>query len=147
MCADDKLVSEALGEKEISGGVVHDLPADLKKALTSDARALETWEDIRPLARNEWICWIESAKKAETKLAGSNGAVPASKRESGDPGVGLAVRIAEIIAIGILDGSGQQSGRQGKQKTFSPACPGSRQDRCACLACEASSRLRAKAVL
>jgi uncharacterized protein YdeI (YjbR/CyaY-like superfamily) len=53
--------------KRISGGVVHDLPADLKKALLSDAKALETWEDITPLARNEWICWIESAKKAETR--------------------------------------------------------------------------------
>jgi len=52
---------------KISGGVVHDLPADLKKALRSDAKALATWEDITPLARNEWICWIESAKKAETR--------------------------------------------------------------------------------
>jgi hypothetical protein len=40
-------MSEALIEKEISGGVVHDLPADLKGALTSDAKALETWEDIK----------------------------------------------------------------------------------------------------
>jgi hypothetical protein len=45
----------------------HDLPADLKRALTSDAKALETWEDITPLARNEWICWIESAKKGGNK--------------------------------------------------------------------------------
>jgi uncharacterized protein YdeI (YjbR/CyaY-like superfamily) len=60
-------VSETLSLKEISGGVVHDLPADLKKALTSDAKALETWEDITSLARNEWICWIESAKKPETR--------------------------------------------------------------------------------
>jgi Bacteriocin-protection, YdeI or OmpD-Associated len=94
---DDKLTSEALSKKEISGGVVHDLPADLKRALVSDAKALETWEDITSLARNEWICWIESAKKAETRTPGSNGAVPASKRESGDPVVGLVVRIVEII--------------------------------------------------
>ena len=60
-------MSEALSAKEISGGVFHDLPADLKKALTSDAKALETWEDITPLARNEWICWIELAKKTETR--------------------------------------------------------------------------------
>jgi uncharacterized protein YdeI (YjbR/CyaY-like superfamily) len=53
--------------KVISGGVVHDLPQDLKKALTSNAKALATWEDITPLARNEWICWIESAKKPETR--------------------------------------------------------------------------------
>ena len=59
--------NQALSKKEILGGVVHDLPADLKKALSSDAKALETWEDITPLARNEWICWIESAKKAETR--------------------------------------------------------------------------------
>jgi hypothetical protein len=63
----DALMSEALNDKEISGGVVHDLPADLKRALTSDAKALETWKDITPLARNEWICWIESAKRAETR--------------------------------------------------------------------------------
>jgi uncharacterized protein YdeI (YjbR/CyaY-like superfamily) len=57
-----------MSEKEISGGVVHDLPADLKTALTSEAKALEKWEDITPLARNEWICWIESAKKGETRI-------------------------------------------------------------------------------
>jgi len=60
-------MSGALREKRISGGVVHGLPADLKKALLSDAKALETWEDITPLARNEWICWIQSAKKADTR--------------------------------------------------------------------------------
>ena len=63
----DTLMRETLSKKQISGGVVHDLPADLKKALTSNAKALETWEDITSLARNEWICWIESAKKAETR--------------------------------------------------------------------------------
>jgi uncharacterized protein YdeI (YjbR/CyaY-like superfamily) len=62
-----RLASEALSKKAISGGVVHDLPTDLKKALTSSAKALATWEDITPLARNEWICWIESAKKPETR--------------------------------------------------------------------------------
>jgi len=53
--------------KTIPGGIVHDLPADLKKALAANAAALVTWEDITPIARNEWICWIESAKKAETR--------------------------------------------------------------------------------
>lgn len=53
--------------KTISEGVVHTLPADLKKVLSSDKEVLAVWEDITPLARNEWICWIESAKKAETR--------------------------------------------------------------------------------
>jgi len=49
----------------------HKLPEDLRKALASDlpagrqARAI--WEDITPLARNEWICWVISGKKAETR--------------------------------------------------------------------------------
>ena len=53
--------------KESPGGVVHELPTDLKKALLAATKALEIWEDITPLARNEWICWIESAKKEETR--------------------------------------------------------------------------------
>jgi hypothetical protein len=53
--------------KEISGGVVHHMPADLKKALTSNPEALAVWEDITPLARNEWICWVENAKLIETR--------------------------------------------------------------------------------
>jgi uncharacterized protein YdeI (YjbR/CyaY-like superfamily) len=52
----------------IPGGVVHNLPADLMNALEGDPEALATWQDITPLARNEWICWIESAKKLETRL-------------------------------------------------------------------------------
>ena len=51
----------------IPGGVVHDLPEDLEKALKADAKALATWHDITPLARNEWICWMQSAKKQETR--------------------------------------------------------------------------------
>jgi uncharacterized protein YdeI (YjbR/CyaY-like superfamily) len=52
---------------EISGGVVHELPMDLKKALVRNPEALAAWEDITPLARNEWICWVISAKKPETR--------------------------------------------------------------------------------
>jgi len=52
----------------ISGGVVHDLPIDLAAALNANPKALATWEDITPLARNEWICWVETAKKAPTRL-------------------------------------------------------------------------------
>jgi uncharacterized protein YdeI (YjbR/CyaY-like superfamily) len=51
----------------ISGGVVHDLPADLRTALVSDAEARAAWEDITPLAHNELICWTISVKKDETR--------------------------------------------------------------------------------
>ncbi len=53
--------------KKISGGTVHNLPADLRQILVADPKALTTWEDITPLARNEWICWVISGKKAETR--------------------------------------------------------------------------------
>ena len=53
--------------KKISGGVAHALPADLKKALSADPKALAKWEDITPLARNEWICWTISVKTPETR--------------------------------------------------------------------------------
>ena len=52
---------------EISGGVVHELPADLRNALTADGEALAQWERLTPLARNEWICWVESVKRPETR--------------------------------------------------------------------------------
>ncbi|MEK7173734.1 MAG: YdeI/OmpD-associated family protein [Patescibacteria group bacterium] len=48
-------------------GVVHKVPEDLQKALTSDPAVLTAWKDITPLARNEWICWVESVKKLETR--------------------------------------------------------------------------------
>ena len=46
---------------------MHTLPADLRKALGADPKALALWEDITPLARNEWICWTVSVKKTETR--------------------------------------------------------------------------------
>lgn len=51
----------------LPGGVVHDLPADLESELTAHASALAAWRDITPLARNEFICWVEDAKKAVTR--------------------------------------------------------------------------------
>jgi uncharacterized protein YdeI (YjbR/CyaY-like superfamily) len=46
---------------------MHKEPADFQHFLASDMSALAAWKDITPLARNEWICWIESAKKQETR--------------------------------------------------------------------------------
>ena len=51
----------------ISTGVVHTVPPDLRKALTASSKALAVWGDITPLARNEWICWVISGKKAGTR--------------------------------------------------------------------------------
>lgn len=53
--------------KTISSGTVHRLPQDLRRALTSNKTAQAVWEDITPLARNEWICWTISVKKENTR--------------------------------------------------------------------------------
>lgn len=51
----------------ISGGTIHALPKDLEIALSDDESALKLWHDITPLARNEFICWVENAKANETR--------------------------------------------------------------------------------
>ena len=51
----------------IPTGTVHKIPADLKKSLIAHPKALTLWADITPLARNEWICWVEGAKIIETR--------------------------------------------------------------------------------
>ena len=56
-----------MSKKDIATGVVHEVPGDLRKALTSDESALERWEDLTPLARNEWICWTITVKQQKTR--------------------------------------------------------------------------------
>jgi uncharacterized protein YdeI (YjbR/CyaY-like superfamily) len=51
----------------IAQGAVHEVPQDLYTALTADESALERWQDLTPLARNEWICWTITCKKPETR--------------------------------------------------------------------------------
>jgi uncharacterized protein YdeI (YjbR/CyaY-like superfamily) len=52
--------------QSLSSGVVHELPQDIEEYILS-SQLEETWEKLTPLARNEWICWISSAKKEETR--------------------------------------------------------------------------------
>ena len=55
--------------KSLSVGTVHSrLPADLGRALLASRKVVATWEDITPLARNEFICWVENAKANETRV-------------------------------------------------------------------------------
>lgn len=45
----------------------HKLPPDFKKAIYSIPKVEALWDDITPLAKNEWICWVTSGKLAETR--------------------------------------------------------------------------------
>ena len=51
----------------LATGAVHKLPDDFRKAIVSSPKVLALWQDITLLARNEWICWVTSGKKAETR--------------------------------------------------------------------------------
>ncbi len=56
-----------MSKKDLSEGVVHKLPDDLRKALSADESVIERWEDLTPLARNEWICWTITVQKQATR--------------------------------------------------------------------------------
>lgn len=48
-------------------GVAHRVPADLRAVLTGEEALRDAWNDLTPLARNEWICWVISVKRQETR--------------------------------------------------------------------------------
>ena len=53
--------------QKISHGAVHTIPEDLLGALKKDESVIERWEDLTTLARNEWICWVVTNKRPETR--------------------------------------------------------------------------------
>jgi uncharacterized protein YdeI (YjbR/CyaY-like superfamily) len=52
---------------KIAQGVVHKTPLDMREALLTSRAILDAWNNLTPLARNEWICWVISVKKKETR--------------------------------------------------------------------------------
>lgn len=57
-----------MAQKTTSPGLPHKLPKDMKQALAANKIALQKWEeDVTRLGRNEWICFVISVKKAETR--------------------------------------------------------------------------------
>ncbi|HKR81997.1 MAG TPA: YdeI/OmpD-associated family protein [Candidatus Saccharimonadales bacterium] len=44
-----------------------DVPADLKRALAAAPRAYALWERVTPMAHWEWIRWIRSTNRQETR--------------------------------------------------------------------------------
>lgn len=45
----------------------HSTPEDLRDILNANTSLNNRWETLTPLARNEWICWMISARKDETR--------------------------------------------------------------------------------
>src|SRR5947209_18208933 len=63
----EAMMGDRMSSRAISGGVVHTVPVDLRRVLIANPRLLTVWEDLTPLARNEWICWVVWPKRAETR--------------------------------------------------------------------------------
>ncbi|PZS16581.1 MAG: hypothetical protein DLM57_10080 [Pseudonocardiales bacterium] len=61
-----KSSSSALNQR-VPDGVTHKLPADLRAALVANQPAHTAWNDLTPLARNEFICWVLDAKHGSTR--------------------------------------------------------------------------------
>ena len=46
---------------------MHDVPGDLLDALIKTKQTAILWENLTPIGRNEFICWVEDAKRDETR--------------------------------------------------------------------------------
>ena len=49
-------------EPELAG-----VPSDLHKVLAASPKAKAQWDDLTPIARRDFISWINSAKQQETR--------------------------------------------------------------------------------
>ena len=86
----------------IAEGVVHEVPDDLRAALISNQGAIEKWNKLTALARNEWICWTTIVKKPETRLEHINRLCAEILEGKRDRVVGLAARIAiQLLKNGL----------------------------------------------
>jgi hypothetical protein len=102
-------------KKALSPGAVHSVPADLRKVLISDPVARAKWEDITPLARNEWIAGLSRSRNRKPEGSTSSGYARNLRKECAGLAAGQAVLIAEVKDGGIdgtfsagFDSSGAQ---------------------------------------
>jgi hypothetical protein len=55
-------------KKKIPGGLVHELPADLVNALTETQEITSLWQNLTPIARNEFLCcWAGCIHRTDKK--------------------------------------------------------------------------------
>jgi uncharacterized protein YdeI (YjbR/CyaY-like superfamily) len=52
----------------IAQGTAHRIPDDLRDALVADPALFGLWQKLTPLGRNEFICWVEDARRPATRV-------------------------------------------------------------------------------
>jgi uncharacterized protein YdeI (YjbR/CyaY-like superfamily) len=93
--------------KTAKPGAVHKAPTDLRMALSLEAKTLAAWKDLTPLARNEWICWVTSAKQQTTRSHRIQRAIENFSPANAAFVVGLVVRIADPARRSGFDLTGE----------------------------------------
>lgn len=53
--------------EEFAQGTVHTAQADMQAAVRADAATFALWQGLTLLGRNEFICWVEDAKRVTTR--------------------------------------------------------------------------------
>jgi hypothetical protein len=56
-----------MAETDFLHGTVHRTQDDLMAALQAGAEVFALWQNLTPLGRNEFICWVDDAKMAATR--------------------------------------------------------------------------------
>jgi len=56
-----------MSDPKLSDGLVHKMPDDLAEAIHESNQVAKLWEAITPIARNEFLCWVEDAKQDKTR--------------------------------------------------------------------------------
>jgi uncharacterized protein YdeI (YjbR/CyaY-like superfamily) len=51
----------------MTAGTKEKVPKDLRNVLAANPGAKEKWEDLTPIARRDFISWIDAAKQPETR--------------------------------------------------------------------------------
>ena len=53
---------------KVLGGEVREVPEDIEKYFLEHPELLEKWNNLTELGRNDYLCWIETSKKEETRI-------------------------------------------------------------------------------
>src|SRR5437763_8206344 len=62
MCSMNRVNPKPIGEEAEDR-----VPTDLRNALAGEPAAKAQWTDLTPIARRDFVCWIESAKQSGTR--------------------------------------------------------------------------------